>query len=431
MNILFVVPYVPNLIRSRPFNLIRFLSEQGNRVTVMTLWTTDADREDISRLRQICYNVLVIHLSRGRSVWNSIKALPTGTPLQSVYSWHPALADEIQAALEQGQDGGLSFDLVHVEHLRGSRYGLQLVKQVENGQRQNVPPVVWDSVDCISLLFRQASRQSRSRPGRIMAKLELKRTEQFEAWLTTQFDNIILTSPRDEEAFLELLAKSETLPSRAKFTVLPNGVDLDYFQPDPMQVRDPCTAVVSGKMSYHANVTMVLHLVNSIMPLIWAKRPEFRLNIVGKDPSRELRALNQHPQIEVTGTVKDIRPYLRRATMALAPVTYSAGIQNKVLEAMACATPVVATPLAVSALTAKVGRDLLTAQEPEDFANAVLSLLDDPAKCQSLGDNGRRYVEMQYNWKIIAARLELVYQDAIHHKRQETAAISARSYSGR
>jgi glycosyltransferase involved in cell wall biosynthesis len=116
--------------------------------------------------------------------------------------------------------------------------------------------------------------------------------------------------------------------------------------------------------------------------------------------------------------------------MALTPITYSAGIQNKVLEAMACATPVVTTPMAVSALTAKVGRDLLTAQEPEDFAYAVLSLLDNPTRRQSLGANGRRFVEMQHNWKNIAARLELVYQDAINHTRQETAAISTRSYSG-
>ena len=424
MNILFVVPYAPNLIRVRSYNLIRFLSEHGNRVTVVTLWSTDAEREDITRLRQICHHVHAIHLPRRRSLWNGFKALPTGIPLQSVYSWHPALADEVQAALAQGQNGRPSFDLVHVEHLRGARYGLQFVTQAANDHRQNVPPVVWDSVDCISLLFRQAARQSQSRSGRIITNFDLKRTEQYEAWLTTQFDNILLTSPRDEEAFLGLLAKYETLPRRSKFTVLPNGVDLDYFQPDPMQVRDPCTAVVSGKMSYHANVTMVLHLVNSIMPLIWAKRPEFRLNIVGKDPSRELQALNQHPQIEVTGTVKDIRPYLRRATVALAPITYSAGIQNKVLEAMACATPVVTAPVAVSALTAKVGRDLLTAQDPKDFASTVLSLLDNPARCQSLGSNGRQYVEEQHNWKNIAARLESVYQEVIHRTRQQTAAIS-------
>jgi sugar transferase (PEP-CTERM/EpsH1 system associated) len=424
MNILFVVPYVPNLVRVRSYNLIRFLSEHGNRVTVVTLSSTDAEREDITRLGQICQNVHAVHLPRRRSLWNSFKALPTGIPLQSVYSWHPALANEVQAALAQDQNGRPSFDLVHVEHLRGARYGQQLVAQSANGHRHKVPPVVWDSVDCISLLFRQASRQSRSYTGRIMTKLELKRTEGYEAWLTTQFDNILLTSPRDEEAFLELLAKYEILSRRSKFTVLPNGVDLDYFLPDPMQIRDPCTVVVSGKMSYHANVTMVMHLVNSIMPLIWAKRPECRLLIVGKDPSRELRALNQHPQIEVTGTVKDVRPYLRRATVALAPITYSAGIQNKVLEAMACGTPVVTSPMAVSSLTAKVGRDLLTAQDPEDFAYAVLSLLDNPARCQSLGINGRQYVETHHNWENIAARLELVYQDAIHQKRQELAASS-------
>ena len=104
-------------------------------------------------------------------------------------------------------------------------------------------------------------------------------------------------------------------------------------------------------MSYHANIAMTLYLVREILPIVWATNPDVKLWIVGKDPSKELLALQKYQKILVTGRVDDIRPYLRQATLSVSPLLYGAGIQNKILEAMACGTPVVATPLAVSALT--------------------------------------------------------------------------------
>ena len=131
-------------------------------------------------------------------------------------------------------------------------------------------------------------------------------------------------------------AVNPAVKSRSHITVLPNGVDLDYFCPSP-EPRRPATVVISGKMSYHANVTAALHLVEGIMPLVWRERPGVKVTIVGANPPRPIRQLAQRfpGQVEVTGTVPDVRPYLRRASLAAAPVPYGAGIQNKVLEAMA------------------------------------------------------------------------------------------------
>jgi len=195
-------------------------------------------------------------------------------------------------------------------------------------------------------------------------------------------------------------------------SVLPNGVDLDYFCPDTTVSRDPATLVVSGKMSYHANVTMVVNLVREVMPLVWEKRPDVKLEIVGKDPARNILAMAEHPQIIVTGTVDDIRPYLQRATVSVAPVTYGAGIQNKVLEAMACGTPVVATPQAASALTAVDGRDLLVGNELSQIADLILKLINDSMLCKTIGENGYRYVTHQHNWSVIAEDLESYYQSS-------------------
>jgi glycosyltransferase involved in cell wall biosynthesis len=166
-------------------------------------------------------------------------------------------------------------------------------------------------------------------------------------------------------------------------------------------------------MSYHANVTMTLHLVHEIMPHVWQQRPEAKLLVVGKDPAREIQALAQNPNIVVTGTVDALPPYLQKATVAVAPITYGAGIQNKILEAMGCGTPVVTTPQAVSALCIEPGRDLLVADSPESYAQAILSVLANPQRQEELGRNGRLYVEQHHHWPNVAARLETIYAEAI------------------
>jgi glycosyltransferase involved in cell wall biosynthesis len=195
--------------------------------------------------------------------------------------------------------------------------------------------------------------------------------------------------------------------------VLRNGVDLDYFQPGDSTKRESNTVVLSGKMSYHANVAMATHFVREIMPPVWAARPDVKVLIVGKDPVREVQALGEHPGVTVTGTVEDIRPYLQRAAIAAAPVQYGVGIQNKVLEAMASAAPVIAAPQAISALNVVPGRDVQVAGEPSIFAQALLNLLNDPGQRERLGSAGRTYVEENHDWRVVAGKLEEVYQQAV------------------
>lgn len=407
MRILFVVPYTPNLIRVRPYNFIRALGERGHEVTVLTLATGEAEWADSATLSAAGHEVITQGINRLRSLANCLVALPTNTPLQAVYSWHPALARRTAALACEANDRP-PFDVVHVEHLRGARYGLKLLE----GPGRLRPPIVWDSVDCISHLFRQSSEQSTSRTRRLVTGLELKRTAQYEAALIRRFDHILVTSPVDRKALLEL-PSSEERPA-APISVIRNGVDLDYFRPAPETVREEATLIFSGKMSYHANVTMVQHLVREILPRVWAKRPDARLLIVGKDPPREIEGLAEaRPRIDVTGTVPDIRPYLQRATLSVVPLVYGAGVQNKVLEAMACATPVVAYSPAIAPLSARAGHDLAVAEDADGFATQIVSFLNEPEHRQQVGWNGRAYVENCHDWDLIAAELETIYRTLV------------------
>jgi glycosyltransferase involved in cell wall biosynthesis len=316
-------------------------------------------------------------------------------------------------------------------------------------------------VDCISFLFEQALHMGPSFGSRLKAWLDLGRTRRYEAWLVTQFDRVLVTSETDKQALEALHAtrntqhasrftfhlsrnpqpalshvKGSAIPNtRYPISVLPNGVDLDYFKPMGVP-QDSAVLVLTGKMSYHANVAAARYLVHEIMPRVWTQRPDVKLYIVGKDPPREITNLKskmpniqylvsnpsqpssaiRHQPIAVTGTVPDVRPYLAQAAIAVCPVLYSAGIQNKVLEAMAMGIPVVATPQSCAALETVHGENILIAEEPKEFAQRVLELLDDEGLRERIGKNGRRYVEEHHDWRDVARRLEEIYQDVIERK---------------
>jgi sugar transferase (PEP-CTERM/EpsH1 system associated) len=398
MRIWYLVPYPPSLIRVRPYHLIRSLAARGHDVTLFCLWSDEREREDLERFRPQVAAVRAIHLPRWRSLANSLGALPGGAPLQASYAWDEALVKALPA--------GPLPDVVQVEHLRGVRYGLwfKAVRERSPGGIKSRFPIVWDSVDCISLLFEQAAANSRRLTSRWLTRFELGRTRRYEAWLAGQFDRVLVTSPKDLDAFGSLAPEH-----RARLALVPNGVDLDYFQPAPHQDREPATLVLTGKMHYHANVTMAVQFVRTVLPLVKAQRPQVKVMLVGKDPVREVLALGEDPAVTVTGTVPDLRPYLGRATVAVAPIVYGTGIQNKVLEAMACATPVVSTPQAVSALQIEPGVQALIADTPEAQAEAIVALLDDPERRQAMGRAARQYVEDRHDWGRIAENMEALY----------------------
>lgn len=397
MRILYITPYVPSLIRVRPHNLIKYLSRRGHLVTVLSLQSTEQEERDAEKLRNCCHRVETVKLTKQQSLLNCFKALPTMTPLQAAYCHSPAMQMLIGRVLKEEK-----FDIVHVEHLRGAHFGTAVAGM----------PKVYDSVDCISLLFEKALHSAPSLASRLIAWLDLGRTRRYEGRLISQYDKVLVTSPQDKEALLKLDGRSHEQNQETKVSVLPNGVDLEYFA-FANGDRAPETLVFSGKMSYHANVAAASHLVQEVMPLIWARRPGVKLEIVGNNPPQAICALAKDDRVRVTGFVPDLRPYLARATVSVSPMQYSVGIQNKVLEAMATGTPVVASRQACSALKVRNDTHLLVADDPATFAERVLRLLDDVALRREIAINGRNYVEERHDWRTIAHNLENIYAEVM------------------
>ncbi|HVO27901.1 MAG TPA: glycosyltransferase [Candidatus Margulisiibacteriota bacterium] len=410
LRILFVTPYVPSPVRVRPYNLIRRLAAQGHDVTVITAYTSEAEYADAGALRHLCSRVETVRVPLHRSLWNCARGLRTQLPLQALYACSPDLQRQVAAEIDTQtprRQQRRPYDLLHVEHLRAVVCGLNVTGM----------PRVYDSVDCISRLFEKTLQMSATARSRLRALVDLERTRRFEGTLINRFERILTASEVDRESLAALGHRSGEARQGTdleRITVVRNGVDLEHFT-SPPSTRDPATLVFVGRMRYHANVAAVLYFVRDVLPLIWRHQPDARLSIVGQDPPREVKALARRygSRVAVTGTVPDVRPYVARATVAVSPLRYAVGIPNKILEAMAMATPVVTTSAGITSLQARDREHLLVADHADDFARQVLRLLDDPALQRRLGASGRSYVESHHDWGAVVSRLEDIYVDTL------------------
>jgi glycosyltransferase involved in cell wall biosynthesis len=226
--------------------------------------------------------------------------------------------------------------------------------------------------------------------------------------LKTGYYKAVCATSGEDAAALEQLAGL----SAGAVEVVSNGVNAAYFAPGDQREAD--TVIFSGKMSYHANAAAARYFIKNIWPLVRFARPNARLWVVGSRPPQDLIEVSGKHGIKVTGQVADMRDYLRRASVAVAPMVYSVGIQNKVLEAMACATPVVATGDIQRSIEAETGvaLELVAPGNPTDFAGKVVDLLQNPKDASALGERGRDFVTTNYTWEKAANRLEQLWQKA-------------------
>jgi glycosyltransferase involved in cell wall biosynthesis len=280
------------------------------------------------------------------------------------------------------------FDLVHVRMLPMASYASDLGEM----------PRLLELIDSETL---GAARMTTSSPRRDLRRhtagiVERRAMRSFP---------IITTVAEADAAALRRLASGQ------RVEVIPNGVDSAYFRPLAGEVVADDTIAFVGAMSYAPNVAAVEWFAARVLPLIWADRPDVRLVIAGRDPAPSVLALGAEPAITVTGTVDDVRPYLARAAVIIAPMVSGSGIKNKVLEGLAMARPLVATSLGAEGVAAVSGRDLLIADEPEAFARAVLGLLADPDRAAALGVQGRDLVERRYTWDACADRYASLYAE--------------------
>jgi sugar transferase (PEP-CTERM/EpsH1 system associated) len=236
----------------------------------------------------------------------------------------------------------------------------------------------------------------------LVYRYEAKQLLRYERQVARDYDASLFVSAPEAELFRTLAPESS--PKIGHFS---NGVDTDYFSPEQQHPSPYAPGeralVFTGAMDYWPNIDAVKWFASEVFPLIrertGGEMSDARFYIVGSRPAPAVQALAQQPGIVVTGTVPDVRPYIAHAAVAVAPLRIARGVQNKVLEAMAMATPVVVSPQALEGIDAVPGSELVLADAPGAFADACAALLEGQADASAaIGRAARAKVQRQYSW---------------------------------
>jgi glycosyltransferase involved in cell wall biosynthesis len=290
------------------------------------------------------------------------------------------------------------FDLVHFIH----PHSAGVLEQVK------VPvPKTLDWIDERTNTMERALAGESKPAARWAIQLEIGRTRAYQKRIGRLFEAAFASSAMDADRLAGMGAG-------ARPTIVPNGVDTSYFiSQGQFGKRQTNQLLFSGHMGYEPNIDAILYFWREIWPLVSARIPGAHLMIAGTSPDEEVQRLGrEHPeQVTVTGRVEDMRLHLSRASVCLAPLKNGSGTRLKVLEAMAMARPVVSTSIGCEGLAVRNGENILIADRPESFADAIARLLEQEALWKRVSENGRKLVVEQYDWEQLARPMARVWRE--------------------
>lgn len=389
MRILLITPYLPSPIRTRSYNFIKGLVKRKHRIHVVSLVESKQEEKQLMEMQSVLIKTSPVLLPKIYSIAQTTLLWFLPQPLQCTYTMSMAMKRLIREIIRKE-----NFNCIHIEHLRAEQFLPDI---------PNLPPVIFDAVDHLTSLYRQFILHPTSRHRHFVNLIEYYKLRKHELRILNKFRTIITSTPQEAKLVSAQIRRSQIIP-------ITNGVDLNYFQPI-VSPRTEYDIIFSGKMSYFANEQAVLYLCKEIMPLVWQSLPRTRLLIAGNGPTLIVRRLDDGYRVKVTGYVKEMPDVFSQVQIAVCPIISGAGIQNKVLEAMAMAKPVVATGLAINGLRlAKAREHLLLADNPRNFAQSIIFLLRHPDTARRIGIAARRYVEIHHRWQDKVEQLETVYK---------------------
>jgi glycosyltransferase involved in cell wall biosynthesis len=267
---------------------------------------------------------------------------------------------------------------------------------------QNIP----DLASCVlfqhnveATIWKRHVEHASNLPKRLYFELQAKRMVAHEGEVCRDVKNVIAVSEQDAEAM------------RADYGVrrvdaVPTGVDLEFFA-RPAKPADEADLVFLGSMDWMPNIDGMEWFAAEVLPLIRKRRPDTTLAIVGRKPAAAIEELaRRDPRIRVTGTVPDVRPYLWGSAVSIVPLRIGGGTRLKIYEAMAARIPVVSTSIGAEGLDVANGENIFIADQPENFAERCLALLDDRSLGCRMASSAWNMIAERYSWEVVSQKFE-------------------------
>lgn len=395
MRILFLSRWYPypanNGSKLRIFNLLRGLSLH-HEIDLVSFYEPAEGQPDQQSLGEVCRSVQVVpwHEYDPNSL-RAIRGFFSFLPRSILDTYSPEMSQALHGTM-----GGEKYDLIIASQIDMAIYAVEL-KDV---------PILLEEAELG--IYAQKARQSSPLKKRLRHNLTWWKYRRYLRFLFSKISTATVVSQQEKDLL------QSAVPEARKVVIIPNCMRLQDYEGFSVEAR-PDSLIYTGSFRYDVNYEAMNWFVQEVFPLIQAQLPQADLIITGDPDGKRLPAGNYLTQ---TGVVSDVRPWLAAARVALAPLQTGGGTRLKILEAMALRTPVVSTSKGAEGLEAQQGVHLLIADSPQDFANAVLRLLQDDELHQQLAAAGFDLVKQKYNWDaVLPDFLQLA---------EETARIGAR-----
>jgi sugar transferase (PEP-CTERM/EpsH1 system associated) len=369
--------------------MIRHFAASGHQVTVCSLVRSAAEADDGAGIAPHVSERVMGRVSEPVQWVRMIARLPLTTPSSMGYFFSASLAREVRGLLQRRR-----FDLIFVHCSSVAQY-VQYVTGV---------PKILDFGDMDSQKWLEYARY-KPFPLSLGYWIEGQKMLAAEKQLASRFDLCTTTTQAEWQTLEDYRTGAET-------DWFPNGVDATFFSPTG-EPYDPETLSFIGRMDYYPNQEAMQRFCSQVWPTLKARRPAMKLLIVGADPSPAIRALGHLPGVTVTGSVPDVRPYIRGSALMVAPLAIARGTQNKILEAMAMGVPVVTSRAAAGGVDAEEEKHFLVADSAKEITTAILSLVENPGKRERLSAAGRARMLSHHAWPRSMQRLDAIVERSL------------------
>jgi len=366
------LPYPPtDANRAVVYNLLRHFRNKHD-VTMLAMTSGDKD-EDVAVVRGLVNKLVLVEHSFSKTPLRRLLSMLTIWPFGVLLYRSKEFAVALERLLRRN-----SFDVIIGGHINMAQYTVEV---------EHTPKII-APLDAVSLYYKRQLGLTLNPAAFIYSLLQYWKVRRYERRTYSRYDACVLVARRDAEVIGELCPG---LP----IYFAPSGTDIPEAK-DAAQI--PSSIGFSGVMDYPPNVDAAAYFAHDIFPLIRDRVPEATFHVVGKNPGAEVRALGRREGIVVTGEVPDVKDYLRQVQVFVCPMRLGAGMKMKIVEAMAVGLPVVSTTRGAEGMDIVAGREFIAADEPEEFAGAVVRLLKDERLREEYGRWGRLAVERDYTW---------------------------------